>query len=495
MIIQFIKLEILKSIRSSSYARSLTVGIFLVLLALLLLSYVVLLGLFLKPIIVEGLGREDAVFFLNSILVFFFLFEVIYRYFVQQLPVLELENYLHLPIPKSNIIHFLLIRSFISPLTLIPILLFTPFALTEIAETQGKPAAYIWLSAVFLTSWSIHWGMLWFKQRFEDSLVGVFGVFIVLMIGAGSTYFGWYDMGATFEPIFTFALESPMPPIFLLGVFIGSYFLCFAYYRQNAYLEDLSQDDGIRFVNKTLGIFSRFGLVGEMAELEWKLIIRHKKSRTYLMLCAFFLMYGLIFYTNPAYQTDEGFSYMFIFVGSFITGIFMLQYGQLFLSWNSANFDFFLKNKGGVEALVRGKYLLFMAISCLCFILTVPYTYFGWIYLLIHLATFLFNIGVTMHVVVFIALWKPKPMDLNKGGMFNYEGVGIAQFLMIIPLMAAPYLVFLPFAMIINEYAGLLALGIFGVIGIFAFHYLSQFSINRVLYNRHEISSSFRQEI
>jgi hypothetical protein len=32
-------------------------------------------------------------------------------------------------------------------------------------------------------------------------------------------------------------------------------------------------------------------------------------------------------------------------------------------------------------------------------------------------------------------------MDLNKGAMFNYEGVGAAQFLIIIPLMAGPYLV------------------------------------------------------
>ena len=94
--------------------------------------------------------------------------------------------------------HYLLIRSFISPLTLIPILLFTPFAVTEIAEVEGTRAAVFWLFSVFLTSWSIHWGMLWFKQRFEDSLVGVFGVFVVLMVGAGSTYFGWYDMGAFF---------------------------------------------------------------------------------------------------------------------------------------------------------------------------------------------------------------------------------------------------------------------------------------------------------
>src|SRR5665811_47488 len=186
---------------------------------------------------------------------------------------------------------------------------------------------------------------------------------------------------------------------------------------------------------------------------------------------------------------------MFIFVGSFITGIFMLQYGQLFLSWNSANFDFFLKNRGGIEALIRGKYLLFMAISCLCFVLSVPYVYFGWDFLLIHLATFLFNMGVTVHLVILLALWKPKPMDLKKGGIFNFEGTGITQFLMIIPLMVVPYAIFLPVALWINDYAGLIALGVAGMVGIFAFPKLSQLSINRVINSRYEISSAFRQEL
>jgi len=173
----------------------------------------------------------------------------------------------------------------------------------------------------------------------------------------------------------------------------------------------------------------------------------------------------------------------------------MLQYGQLFLSWNSANFDFFLNKKDGIAALVRGKYLLFIAISCLCFVLSVPYVYFGWDILLIHLATFIFNVGITIHMVVFMALWKPKPMDLNKGGVFNFEGVGIAQYLMVIPLMAGPYMVFLPFAIWINDYAGLLALAVIGAVGIFFFNPLTQFSIRRVVQHKYEISSSFRQEL
>ena len=281
----------------------------------------------------------------------------------------------------------------------------------------------------------------------------------------------------------------------MLLISCAAFFLCYSYYRRHAYLEDLTEDQDIQFVNQSFGLFSRFGLAGEMADLEWKMIIRHKKSRTYLMLCAFFLLYGLLFYINPAFQAEEGFSYMFIFVGSFITGIFVLQYGQLFLSWNSSNFDFFLNLRGGMEALVRGKYLLFIVISCLCFLLSVPYVYFGWDILLIHLATFIFNIGVVIHMVIYMALWKPKPMDLNKGGMFNYEGIGVTQFLMVIPLMVAPYIVFLPFALLINDYAGVIALTVVGAVGIFFFNQLSAFSIRRVLRTRYEISSSFRQEL
>ena len=63
-------------------------------------------------------------------------------------------------------------------------------------------------------------------------------------------------------------------------------------------------------------------------------------------------------------------------------------------------------------------------------------------------------------------------MDLNKGAMFNYEGVGAAQFLMIIPMMVAPYLIYLPFAILFNFYAGLAALSTVGIIGIIFFNKL-----------------------
>jgi hypothetical protein len=338
--------------------------------------------------------------------------------------------------------------------------------------------------------------ILWFKQRFEDSLIGIVVVFVVLLLGASSSYAGWFNLGELTRPVFEFAMQSPFPILVLTGSMVASYLLAHRFYVSNAYLEDLSQEENIQLANQSVGFLGRFGLPGELANLELKLILRHKKSKTILMLSGFFLLYGLIFYTNPAYQSEDGgISPIFIFVGIFITGIFSIQYGQQFLSWNSSNFDFFLSRRLGIESLVRGKYLLLASISVLCFIASVPYVYFGVDILLVHIATFLFNVGVMLHLIIYWSLWKPKPMDINKGAMFNYEGIGAAQFLIIIPMMGGPYLVYLPFSLLLGDYAGLLALGIAGIAGILGFNKLSQININKIKSNRYKISSSFRQEL
>ena len=495
MFFTLIRLQYLKSVRSTSFAKSLLTNILLGFLIVVLLGYVVAIGIFLKFILEEVVPGQDHIALVNSFVIYFFLGEFVYRYFIQKLPVLELESLLHLPIGKSWIIQMLLTRSFISPLSIITILLVLPFSIQVVSDKYGAFGAFTWVATLALVSWTLHWFMLWFKQRFEDSLIGLAVVFAVLVLGGGSSYMGWFNFGEMIKPVFDYALLSPVPLIGMLAVMSGSYFLCYRFYLSHAYLEDLAEEEDVRFVNQSIGFFSRFGLAGELANLEWKLIIRHKKSRTFLIMTAFFLLYGLIFYDNPAYTTEDGFSFLFIFVGVFITGIFMIQYGQMFLSWNSANFDFYLNQQGGIEALVKGKYLLFLSISLICFLASVPYAYFGWHFLLIHLATFLFNVGILVHVIIYLALWKPKPIDLNKGAMFNYEGVGAAQFLIVIPMMLGPYLIYIPFSLLFNDYAGLLALGVTGVLGIFGFKRLSQININRVMANRYEISSSFRQEL
>lgn len=496
MFFQLVLLEFKKSFRSTSFAKSALVAIFLGLVALILMVYVLALGFALKPLLENLLPDTPPFHVVCSGLIYFYLFEFLYRYFIQKLPVIDLQSFLHLPISKKKIMQVLLLRSFISPLSVIAIFLFGPFALVEVATLHGAQGAFFWLATVVGLSWTLHWFILWFKQKFEDSLFGVAAVFVLMLLGFGSNLYGWFDLGGLIQPFFFQAASGFVPLLIIAGLCVLAYIFSFRYYVNNAYLEEISPDDSIQFANRSFGFLSRFGLAGELAELEWKLIIRHKKSRTYITLCAFFLLYGLIFYRNPAFvSSDGGFSHMFIFVGIFITGIFLLQYGQLFLSWNSSNFDFFMINRNGIASLIKGKYLLFALISSLCFILSVPYVFFGWQFLWIHLATFLFNMGIVMPLVLYVALWKPKPMDLNKGAMFNYEGVGAAQFLIMIPAIALPYAIYLPIAMLGDQYIALFVLGLLGVGGILFAPKAIDILVDRVMENKYEISASFRQEI
>lgn len=495
MTFEFLKLQFLKSIRSVSIARNLVAGFFLALLLLIVLSYLLLLAFSLEKIIEEGLDEPNAITFLNTHLAFFFIIEIMYRFFLQKLPVIELENFLHLPIRRSNIIHFLLIRSFISPLSIIALLLFTPITLTEISTTYGISGALYWLSTIVLLSWTLHWFMLWFKQKYGDKLISIFLLFGLFIISTAANYYGWFNVGEILSPVFHNSLNNPLPALILVASFIGMYGFALNYYKKHAYLEELTTESRSGYIDQSLDFLSRFGLAGEMADLEWKLILRHKKSRNYLLISILFLFYGLLFYNDPSFVREEGFSYFFIFTGIFITGIFILQYGQLFLSWNSTDFDFFLSRRNGLKALIKGKYLLFVVISLLCFLLSVPYVYFGWNVLFIHMATFLFNMGVTIHFVICLSLWKPKPMSLSKSALFNYEGIGMAQFLMIIPMGIFPYLIFLPFAVLFNDYAGLVALSICGITGILFYEKLSDIAVDILLNNRYEISSTFREEL
>lgn len=475
--------------------RDLIAAIFLMIIILFILGYVVLIAVSLPYIIRTFLEINDPIGFLNGYIVFFFATEFLYRFFLQKLPVAELQHYLHLPIPRWKIVHFLLLRSFFSLLNVVAIILLVPFTIMEVAGSHGALSAISWLGTIVLISWSVHWMTLVFKRGIGDRMIGYLIMLAVYFFSFGAQYYGWYSIGEVVKPFFDLAITSPLPFGMALIFLAGTYYGAYHYYRKRAYEEDIETKRGNFVESSQIDFLSRFGTAGAFADMELKLILRHKKSRSYLYISALFLLYALLFY--PTFDLSEGgFDLHFtLFIGLFITGSFLYNYGQFNLSWNSANFDYFLIQKNGIESLIQGKAILFIAISSICYLISLPYVYYGLEILFIHTASFIFNMGVGIHLLTMISFWKPKPMDINKSAMFNYEGLGAAQFLMIIPMLAIPYFIYLPFALTMGYGAGLAVLTMIGLFGIVFFGHITRFLINQLYKNRHEISASFRQEI
>lgn len=283
-----------------------------------------------------------------------------------------------------------------------------------------------------------------------------------------------------------------MPVLALLPFVLAlvMYYFNFYYLKQNLYLEELTAHKIKSYKSSTdIPFLARFGSVGDLAANEIKLILRNKRPRSTLIMGLFFMFYGLIFYTNNHYGQS-----WYIFVGMFMTGIFIINYGQFMFSWQASHFDGILVSKINFIDFLKAKYLLFTIVSTVAFFLTTPYIYFGWKRLLVHFVMYLWNIGVNTTIVLFFANRNAKRIDLSKGASFNWEGVGATQMLLSLPLILTPYIIYIPFSLFNQDNIGLLVLALTGIIFILTRNFWLKKLEEDFMQKRYQIAEGFRNK-
>ena len=130
-----------KFTRSSSFNKDAATSVFLGIMALMMVGYSLAFGFALNTIITKALDQSDSFLFVNMLLLYYFVLEFVMRYMIQNLPVIDIQPYLHLPIKRSGIMHFLLIKSLVHVMNFLVLLLFMPFAFTVVAGKFGLGGA------------------------------------------------------------------------------------------------------------------------------------------------------------------------------------------------------------------------------------------------------------------------------------------------------------------------------------------------------------------
>lgn len=482
--------------RSPIWAKSVATNVVLGFFALLLLSYVLILGAFLH-VIADGLVQDyfpeaTTTEVIARYVLYYFGFEFIIRFFLQNTPVLFIQPYLHLPLRRSTIIHFMLRKSMVSVFNLIALLLLLPFGFISILPAEGFSAFLGWTLSIFGLSMLNHFLGIYVKKKMNDYPNLIFVITGILVLITAVEYFGLLEFSAVSNWLFGQFMGSTLLAVIPLALAMIFYQLNFVYLKNNTYPEEIAKSKQKR--SKISGDFAflrRFGKIGQLVAVELKLILRHKRPRNTLVISCFLLLYGLIFYPQEEYQSM---SWIFIFVGVFITGLFFINHGQFMLSWQSGHFDFVLTRNINLRQYLESKYWLFAAASSIAFIISIAYVYFGWKIVAINLAGFLFNLGINIPVVMRLSMLSPKKIDLNRGAAFNYEGMGAAQWLMMLPVLVGPYVFYLPFSLAGYESYGIIAVGLVGVIG-FLFHRQVLDKLTKVFTkNRHKIAAGFRAQ-
>lgn len=479
-----------KFTRSPAFSKDVTASIFIGIMGVMMVGYSLALGFGLNYIITEGLGQSDSFKFLNMLLLYYFVLEFVMRYMIQNVPVLDIQPYLHLPLKRSRIMHYLLVKSLVHVLNFWGLLLFTPFAFMAVSGKFGTGGAWSWLLSIGSLSLCLHYIVILFKKRLDDSIWGILSIVILFSGLAAADYYQWFRLSDVSASLFSAAATNPLILVACLLTLAALYFFNYRFFLQGVYADEQVTKTVTR-KTQDFAFLKGLGSMGDWISLELKLILRNKRPRTVLFMSAMFLLYGLIFYTQDKYT--EGMPAFLLFVGIFITGIFMINYGQFLFSWQASHFDFTLTRPVSLRQFVESKYWLLNSVTVFCFLLSIPYAYFGWNIVFNHAMLTLFNMGVNIYIILNMAMWGPKKLNLTKGGSMNYEGVGAAQWVMGLPILISPYIIYTPFAVLGKPGWGIIAIGLIGLVGIVLRPYLLAFTTKRLERLKYSIAEGFRQ--
>jgi hypothetical protein len=475
-------------LRSPAVGKNSTIQIILGLIAIAVIGYFLVLGFALEPLIVNTLKQNNAVVFLNGLLVYYFITEFIIRFFIQSLPTITVQPLLHLPIKRGKLATFFLGLSLIQITNIFVFLLFSPFAFGVVSHQFGITQAWIWLLSLWSISLILHYAVVLIKLSDHKREIFIFISAICILI-ACSDYFDWIELYPVVEKFFNTILKGyeVIGALFLTLIFV--HIVSYGTVLSRLYpKEQLVQE--LRFGG--VGAFSfleNYGQTGRWLEVEFKMIFRNKRTREVLFMSTMFLFQELVL----CYVMKEHDYVSFLFFGITCTGLFMGNYGQHTFSWQGDHFDFTLIQPTSLRLYVEAKYWILALVTGVWFLCTVPLVYFGWDILLINIAGTLYNIGVNTFIVMNMAMLDTTKLSLRNGGALNYEGAGVAQWLIGIPFLFAPLLIFAPFSLMGYNQVGVATVGLIGLTGIILHRKLMGITYDRFLDRRYKIAASFRK--
>lgn len=492
MISTFIRHELKAFWRSKNTGKSIAIRVVTGLVILYLFINLFFLGFFLDKILEKAFPGEDLVISYCGIILLYYLADLFTRLQLQELPTLRVQPYLQLPVKRNALVRYLSLTAMLSVFNLWPFILFVPFITKIIATDSGSMVSFAFIVAVAGLTLFNNYLALFIKRKSNlNGWIFLIAAGAIALVALSDFYWHIFSIRKISFLFFGHLISQPalaLVPV-LLGVLI--YYLNFLYLKQNLYLEELSSRKASYKSSTEFPLLNRFGTVGDLAGNEIKLILRNKRSRSALIMGLFFMFYGLLFYGKPGAAGSEGFK---VFVGMFMTGIFIINYGQFMFSWQASHFDGLLVSEISFTDFLKGKYLLFTLISTGFLLLTTPYVYFGWRTLLIQFIMYLWNIGVNTTMVLFFANRNYKRIDLSKGAAFNWEGVSGNQWILSLPLMITPFIIYGPFALLGHANIGLALLAITGVVFILTRGFWIRQLTADFYTNRYKIAEGFRNK-
>lgn len=454
----FINLEWKSFFRAASFKTNLAFKIFMILGYLYFGAIMLSMGvLAYYGISKAGLNPLQTV---NKFLVFYFIADLFIRYFLQKIPILTIRPLLTLPISKNNIVHFSLGKTALTYFNLSHALFFIPFSVTLLLNNYSVLGVITWHLGIFAIIYSIN-----FLNILVNNKDAFFIATATLVLGSiAGLYFNFFDVTPYCQTFFQGLYTKSWLFLIPVLVLVGLYYYTFQYFKADLTLDERLHLKKADASTQNLTWLNQFGTLGTFLKNDIKLLLRNKRAKTTLYMSIFFLFYGLIFFTNKLY---EG-SVMYAFAAVFVTGGFMINFGQFVPSWDSSYYQFMMTQSISYKEYLNSKWWLMVIATAISTILASFYLYFGIkIYILI-VAAGIYNIGFNCYFVLLTGAYTRTAIDLQsgKGAFGDKKAFNVKTLLFSIPQLVLPVLLLSLGKLFGSEYFGIALITLIGLFGL-----------------------------
>ncbi|MFC5047718.1 DUF5687 family protein [Aquimarina hainanensis] len=400
----------------------------------------------------------------NQFLIYWVVIDLVFRYALQKMPVVNIKPLLLLPFSKKKIASFALGKTGFSFFNYIHAFFFIPFSVLLISHGYNPLGVLLW--NIGLIAVIYHNNFLNILLNNKDWLVVLVGGVMATL--GGLQYYGYFDITQYSSPFFkgmyTHILWVLIPVILML---ISIYF-SFIMYRKNLYLDAGLSEKSEQAKTENLDWLDRFGKTAVFLKNDIKLIKRNKRARSTVIVSILFLFYGLLFFTDSV-DAYEGPVWK-IFAGIFVSGGFLLSFGQFVPSWDSSYYPLMMSQNIRYKEYLSSKWWLMVCATLIATVLSVPYIYFGWEAYVAILVGAIYNMGVNSHVVLWAGAYVKTPIDLtsNKNPFGDKQAFNMKTMLLALPKMALPMIFYAIGHYAHSPSAGYGLVAVTGIIG-FAF--------------------------
>src|SRR5690606_1313943 len=233
MVKRFLSLEWKQFKRASYFQKGIAIKILLFLAALYFGGIAVVLGAASFFILKEALPNIDPLQTVNNFLIYWILFDLAVRFFMQQLPVMNIKPLITIPLKRNKIIHYLLGKTGLSFFNILSVLLFLPFCIVLLAQGYTVLNVICWFfSLIFIT----------LSVNFLNFLINKYNVVFyvtlaVLALLIGLEYYQVYKVSQPIGFAFNLLYDQPYLAVIPLIIMVGLYQINFKGIKKGFYLD------------------------------------------------------------------------------------------------------------------------------------------------------------------------------------------------------------------------------------------------------------------